>query len=63
MRRSIDEWKRMVGSTLDNAPKSGGWQWAVVTLLSQIAFILLDIRESVRHNEQEAQTNDRNQTG
>jgi len=44
MLRSIDEWKRMVGSTLDNAPKSGGWQWAVVTLLSQIAFILLDIR-------------------
>jgi len=43
----------MIGSALDNAPKSGGWQWAVVTLLSQIAFILLDIRESVSNDEQE----------
>lgn len=46
-RRTIDEWRKMIGTTLDNTPKMGGWQWGMVVLLSQIALILLDIRESL----------------
>ena len=47
MRRgsTFDDRRKQIGTTLENVPKMGGWQWGMVVLLSQIAFILIDILE------------------
>lgn len=48
MRRTLDDWHDSIATTMSNEPGMG-WKWAILTLLSQIALILLDIRESA-HN-------------
>jgi hypothetical protein len=47
MKRTLSEWRDAIISTVDNVAGMG-IEWGVITLLSQIALILLDIRESLR---------------
>ncbi len=42
MRRTIDEWRNQLAATVDNA-KRNGMEWGMLTLLYEIALILLDI--------------------
>lgn len=47
MRRTLGEWQDAIRTTVDHVHDMG-LEWALITLLSQIALILLDIRESLR---------------
>jgi hypothetical protein len=46
MRRTLEEWRGQLRETVNHA-RDMGFEWALVTLLFEVALILLDIREAL----------------